>query len=327
LRWLKWLYGDDPPEGSFVLPLSLQRLRAQRKLETICEAAGVTLAAYRKWQKKRELKDAFTAINEAIATNKSVNGPGSWNNIRPDTKVRMVAWAKAATLATCCSRANIELPNYYQLLDKAERTGVKDALNRYLGTSVPLPPGPVHCGLVATNFFIPTPAMLAFRKRALQVRGSMPGGSSVARLPGYDEWLIDWTIPAARNGRRRALPLSAPASMASPPHAQDNDGGDTREPPLADPASDQQDFRSGSVTLGDFGEPVFVNGRPKSLDKPAHYKVVKALVLAGKRGLSKDELEHINAAARRTLAELRGDPDWERVIHMPGTKGNRYRIG
>jgi hypothetical protein len=83
---------------------------------------------------------------------------------------------------------------------------------------------------------------------------------------------------------------------------------------------------SGAVCIGKFGEPVLIDGKPKTLLSFVQFKVVKALVDAGARGLAKDDLEHVSSGARRCLKLLRRDPDWSRVIHMAGGKGARYRI-
>jgi len=60
------------------------------------------------------------------------------------------------------------------------------------------------------------------------------------------------------------------------------------------------------------------------------YDVVKALLGAGVRGLSKDKLDRKSkhGDARKILKRLAdSDPDWEEAISFPGKPGGRYRIG
>lgn len=60
------------------------------------------------------------------------------------------------------------------------------------------------------------------------------------------------------------------------------------------------------------------------------YDVVNALLEAGERGLSKDELDRKSkhGDARKILKRLaESDPDWNTVIHFPGKPRGGYRIG
>lgn len=83
----------------------------------------------------------------------------------------------------------------------------------------------------------------------------------------------------------------------------------------------------GPVVLTSPNAVVLVSGKSKGPLNYPEYKVMKALVEAGPDGLSKDQLEIVQADARRILNRLREDPDWAAVIHMANTKGNRYRLG
>jgi hypothetical protein len=69
-------------------------------------------------------------------------------------------------------------------------------------------------------------------------------------------------------------------------------------------------------------------GKEKPPLTVAQYDVVKALIEAGPRGLTKDELELKSGrgGARKTLRLLLDDPDWSRVVAMAGKTGQRYRI-
>jgi hypothetical protein len=60
------------------------------------------------------------------------------------------------------------------------------------------------------------------------------------------------------------------------------------------------------------------------------YDVVKALIEAGERGLSKDELDRNSkhGDARNILKRLaKSNSIWKDVIHFAGKTGGRYRIG
>jgi hypothetical protein len=84
------------------------------------------------------------------------------------------------------------------------------------------------------------------------------------------------------------------------------------------------------IVLGNPGDnPVVRDQRKDPLTVP-QYDVVKALLDAGEAGLTKDELDRKSkhGDARKILKRLADShPDWEAVIHFPGTTGKRYRIG
>jgi hypothetical protein len=83
------------------------------------------------------------------------------------------------------------------------------------------------------------------------------------------------------------------------------------------------------LVLGDFGDEPIVRGVRKKRLSPARFDVVKALLVAGKGGLSKDSLasESKHGDANRVLQRLaESDPDWASVIQMAGRTGGRYRI-
>jgi hypothetical protein len=84
-----------------------------------------------------------------------------------------------------------------------------------------------------------------------------------------------------------------------------------------------------AVLLGAPGERPIVDGIEKSALTLPQYDVVKALLEAGKRGLSKDELDRKSkhGDARKILKRLaESDPDWKAVIYFPGKTGGGYRI-
>jgi hypothetical protein len=85
---------------------------------------------------------------------------------------------------------------------------------------------------------------------------------------------------------------------------------------------DRQAVRLG----GRWKDPAVVRGKSKNFRSYVEFKVIKALVEAGREGLDKDRLEGVAPSARRVIRTLCQDPDWSTVIQRPGTKGNRYRI-
>jgi transcriptional regulator with XRE-family HTH domain len=82
-----------------------------------------------------------------------------------------------------------------------------------------------------------------------------------------------------------------------------------------------------AIRLDGPSQPIMVSGQPKQVTF-VRYKVIKALVEAGQNGLSKTELEAVSPWARQMLKTMASsDPDWKKVIHMPGVTGGRYRVG
>lgn len=77
------------------------------------------------------------------------------------------------------------------------------------------------------------------------------------------------------------------------------------------------------------GKPVFVRGKEKRALTMPQLCVVQALLAAGAKGLSKDELDRRSGItdARKVLQRLSAsDPDWQAVIQLPGRAGVGYRI-
>ena len=86
------------------------------------------------------------------------------------------------------------------------------------------------------------------------------------------------------------------------------------------------------VLFGPGKEPI-VDGKRKDPLTHAQYKVVKALIEAAERGLTKDTIvtKSGHTDARGILGRVIGvetnyDVDWDNVISFPGKTGGRYRI-
>lgn len=128
------------------------------------------------------------------------------------------------------------------------------------------------------------------------------------QIDGLEKWIRDkhksgWTAPAKKK------PKATPAT----------------EPKSDEPASKQP-----AVVLSGPDQQPLVNGTRKPLLTMAQYDVVKVLLEAGVNGLTKDDLEYKSkhGDARKILKRLAAkDPDWQAVIHFPGSTGKRYRIG
>jgi hypothetical protein len=97
--------------------------------------------------------------------------------------------------------------------------------------------------------------------------------------------------------------------------------GDRLEPVISSEVKTER-----RVVLGVLPRQVIVDGKEKKLRSDNMFDVVKALVDAWPNGLWKDELEKVDAGARRILRTLRRDPDWFPVIVMPGRKCRGYRV-
>jgi len=83
------------------------------------------------------------------------------------------------------------------------------------------------------------------------------------------------------------------------------------------------------VILGEPGDEPIVNGVIKPRLTFPRFHVIKALLEAGKNGLSKDELADRSGHgdAHRILKRLAGsDLDWRSVIQLAGEPGGRYRL-
>jgi hypothetical protein len=100
-------------------------------------------------------------------------------------------------------------------------------------------------------------------------------------------------------------------------------------------ATSKRDLASGNavakadqpvIKLGPPGEPCRVFRKEKGPLTDGQYAVISRLLKAGSAGLSKDALEAVRPSARRILKTLRKDPDWAKVILMPGQTNGRYRL-
>jgi hypothetical protein len=220
LGWLRWLLGDEPPDGCFVIPPSFQKLREELCQGAVCDAANVDRSTLPEWRKNSALTAALQAIQDAVAQGKSITGPGPWDGLHPRTRNNMVAYARAATIAAARERvtlddgkAGLSEQQYGEVLRRAQARGCKEELLAYLAVQNE-PHGDrwknwAKVGPITPKLFIATPAMLAFRRAAQKAMSQWPTNQQALRaLPGFEEWLADWTSPPPWRDKRKSLPRS-----------------------------------------------------------------------------------------------------------------------
>jgi hypothetical protein len=225
--WRPWLFGGDPPPGGFVVELKLQRLREEMSPAGIIgkKSADLDASTLWEWHKSPLIMEALgwaiewaaqTGAREALTP----PWPEKFRDVPTKTKNNLIRYGKAATLSACCERAGWRLDDYSHTLAKAERLGVGQLLESYVKG---LPPferkwsrarrsEQPYFGLVAENFFIPTPKMGDFRTAAQTEAGRLRLAKTVGKLkdhPGFQAWFPDWTNP-----RGYRTPLTGPVVPA-----------------------------------------------------------------------------------------------------------------
>jgi hypothetical protein len=161
--WLEWLWGNPPPDGSFVVGLALQRLReesawsggvvrAVRAREPTFSASLVCL-----WRREAgtsaALAEALEAANRPGVKPQIPSLSEAWDRLPDGTQRLMWEYALATRTSACCERAGINPPNYYELLRKAEDLGVGEHLRQYLAWEGEYA-ARAKAGLLAPGFFV-----------------------------------------------------------------------------------------------------------------------------------------------------------------------------
>lgn len=149
------------------------------------------------------------------------------------------------------------------------------------------------------------------------------------RQPGMSELLSRQDDPSEelRNLEAWAKAEADSTSKLNPPEIKrDSQWKHKDKPPDSAASTTSMESDSPKVVLGKPGTPCRVLNKEKPALTDAKYAVVKALLDAGKEGLTKDALEAVRSSARRILNDLREDPDWAEVILMAGQTNGRYRI-
>jgi hypothetical protein len=248
--WLKWLFGAPPPAGAFVVVSDLQRLRREIGRKAILRAAGLNSATIWNWEKGEHTREPIKAI---LAGGKGTDAQG-WDELSPAVRQQMESVRQEAVLEACCDRAGLSVSRYYTAMKEAERCGVRGELQQYLniegryGTTKSR-----QAGLVADNFFIPSPIMLRFREEA-EREGAEQKVWSHQGLPGFDEWFLDWTAPKAHRGRRHRVTPGAPAAALerTTPQALHPPPEPKAEVPFARPAGAGKRRKSRGRPAGSF---------------------------------------------------------------------------
>jgi hypothetical protein len=211
--WRRWLYGEDPPNGCFVVTKGLQRLRNESTPTNIARGAGLHRTILARWAAESQWQEVLA---RAVAAARkvggfSMRGDAAWEALDPRMREHMRAYALAATCGACCARAEVKDYTNRKLL--AERLGVKEELQRYLSGEALSSTGISYekVGLVAPRFFIASPALWDFRTAAKNAAASQRiWQREVKDLPGYEQWFMEWTTPIKRK-------VEADASTAGPP--------------------------------------------------------------------------------------------------------------
>lgn len=217
--YLRWLYGGPNPEGVFVVPLRLQRLRNESTETAICLAAEPKLGPHTPglWRRSEFLRGLLQVLMAKASHGGTAVGPDALAKGDPRTLRAMFAYARAATVNARCVRAGLHASNYSTLIRGAERVGAKADLDLYLNAKRPQGDWRKCRSVFSARLFVPSPAMLEFRS------GAIAAGAQVlfaADLPGLEEWFLDWVVPRATSGRRYKPPAIADkAGHAAAGHA------------------------------------------------------------------------------------------------------------
>ncbi len=198
LGWLKWLFGWPAPAGAFVVGRELQRLRREMGRKAMLCALGLNTATI--WRVERG-KQTSQPIKHILAGRNGAEAEG-WDQLHPNTRRHMENLRRAVRLDACCKRADMSVGLYYQAMKEGERCGVKNELLQYLKIEGKYTSTKSRqSGLVADNFFIPSPDMLRFRAEARR-EGAEQHVWSLQHLPGFDAWFLDWATPKPYHGKR-----------------------------------------------------------------------------------------------------------------------------
>jgi hypothetical protein len=138
--------------------------------------------------------------------------------------------------------------------------------------------------------------------------------------------IVDQDASQARGKKVVGDPADQAAEQVEPQGRQE----EKLAPPEDDKIVPVATSASGAVVLVGRDKRPTVNGREQNILTVAQYDVVKALLGASDKGLTKDTLEQQSrhGDARKILKRLANDSssDWASVIPFPGRSGKGYRI-
>jgi hypothetical protein len=262
--WLLWLYGYNPPVGVFVVPLLLQMVRLEMTPYKICLAAKIDSGKRSSWGEDAAV---HAAANEAIEVARMNGGReghmAAWaktkTNIHPATLNSICKYAVNSTLKACCERAGTTPDKYYRWRKEAEKLGVHETFDQYMHMEGPFSmegrEGRIKrsmllkSGLVSEGFFVPTPAMIAFRDTALTAVYNERVGNIVT-IPGGREWFVDWVTPRrSKTGRANGHPVDDPHADISPADEEIEPRPEEAEAIVTTPATDASQSQTGGITI------------------------------------------------------------------------------
>lgn len=173
---------------------------------------------------------------------------------------------------------------------------------------------------------------LAWLRRLLDIVMENNEVGSMAASPDFESWAAERpTMPETVSVVEQEL-LALRLAIRLIPHLDDPSGRPAPEETITPSprAAEPTRLKTTPLTVVLFSptiDPV-VLGRRKSKLTLAQFSVVKALIEAGERGLSKSRLQALTGDAVNVLKRLaKSDPDWGAVIQLPGGPGRGYRLG
>ncbi|OAI40198.1 hypothetical protein AYO40_05065 [Planctomycetaceae bacterium SCGC AG-212-D15] len=237
LAWRPWLFGQDAPNGGFVIEEPLQRLRKAMWPQTIATEAGICWVDFAKWVRSPAIAAAFEWVVGWVESSRH-RGEPPWpdHSLSEEDKARLLRYARRSKTTNCLEKAKpqVHAPFYRRALAAADMCGVREQLESYLRHRPPFQGvDRLRSGLVAPNLFLPTEAMLKFRVAA-QVEATQHGLAQALKsagidrsTPGFYGWFLDFTNP------REIEPPhpSTNGAVATPTHTVPPTLGNDEKPP------------------------------------------------------------------------------------------------
>jgi len=206
--WIWYLHGLPAPAEVFIAPPWLPKLRHEVSITGICSRAGVNVKDYYEWMKHLQLKTRFEEA-KTIASSKGDTPAGlaaieeALSGLEAVTAGGMLRYALASRFRACQQAAGVGKDAYNSSIRVAKQLGAEDLVLKYLRQEPPFGTWRnTMSGLVAPNFFIPSPLMMAFRTAAEAAFTSQSVYELLA-LPGFKEWAEDLIFPKTKMGRTR----------------------------------------------------------------------------------------------------------------------------
>jgi len=380
-EWMLWLYGGPMPDGWYVVPESAYELKCRLSPGAVIKAAGVAQSAVlNNWRKdpirSDALADAMKAFTHCQAkyvdTYLSQHSEawkrleetysGTWSATGPLRRIKsaILRYAAQSTIEAACKDIGYSPSSWNDCRRKARDIGgpsLEAALVDFVMTS--------HTrrdrrGVVANGLFLPSKAMLQFRKKAREIAAQKRISMVKCRIPFgcFAKLFLDWTLPrtkahfAADNTSHKDEP-SAHSNSSLETESNSVSSRTNQHPGATHAALDDTTTRSSSKSNDTHiakqytgQQPVIMTQRVELFEPDEHpkidgkrlprltraqYKVVKAVAEA------MDDEEPLTEArlcaksgvdgARQRFTELRKkDPRWAAVLLPSGVRQLGYRI-